>query len=137
MVLPAKLGSTTASIAVDTGAAVNVLSEAAYKNIKRASRGGRWQLRPNDLMLRGVTSEPLHILGVVRIPMSLGKGTPDLRLDFYVVSDFSLPADGLLGLTALKSSMMVIQPDKNINLFQHIFQAENLGQWPSPQALLP
>ena len=118
LVLRTKLGPTAASFAVDTGAAVNVLSETAYKNLKRASRGGRWPLRPNDLVLRGVTSEPLHILGIVSIPMYLGKGTPILRLDFYVVSDFSLPADGLLGLTALKSSKMVIQPNKGEILYQ-------------------
>ena len=82
MALSAKLGPTMASLAVDTGAAVNVLSERAYQSIKRASRGGRWTLRPNDLLLKSVNNETLKIKGIVRLPMSLGKHTPRLKLDF-------------------------------------------------------
>ena len=41
MALCAKLGPLRVSFAVDTGAAVNVLSEEAYNALKRASRGNR------------------------------------------------------------------------------------------------
>ncbi len=118
MALPTKLGPLKASFAVDTGAVVNVLSEKAYRLIKSASRGSRWPLRPNDLNLMGVSSEPLNILGVVRPPIVLGKGTSRLCLDFYVVSDFSLHSDGLLGLTSLKSNQMDMHPDTNLVTFQ-------------------
>ncbi len=111
MALPTKLGPLKASFAVDMGAVVNVLSEEAYRLIKFTSQGSRWPLRPNDLNIIGVSSEPLNILGVVYIPIFLGKGTSRLCLDFYVVSDFSLPSDGLLGLTSLKSNRIVIHPD--------------------------
>ncbi len=88
--LPTKLEPLKASFAVDTGAVVNVLSEKAYKLIKRASRGSRCALRPNDLNLMSVSIESLNILGVVRLPIVLGKGTSRLCLDFYVVSVFLL-----------------------------------------------
>ncbi len=90
----------------------------AYQNIKRASRGSRWPLRPNDLLLKSVNNEALNIIRIVRLPMSLGKNTPSLKLDFYIVSNFSLPTDGLLGLTTLKSHKIVIKPDKNAILYQ-------------------
>jgi len=118
MALSTRMGRLQASFAVDTGAAVNVLSERAYQLLKRASRGSRWPLRPNDLNLMGVTSEPLDILGIVRLPICLGKGTSIMRLNFYVVSNFSLPTDGLIGLNSLKSNRMVIHPDTNIVQFQ-------------------
>ena len=124
MALEVKLGPVRASFAVDTGAAVNVLSEEAYKAIKRASRGGRCRLRPNDLNLRGVTSDPLDIMGIVRLPVTLGKGTRTMQMDFYVASNFGLPSDGLLGLASMKSNRMVIIPDRNIIKYQRkSFQA--------------
>ncbi len=78
--------------------------------LKCTSRGSRWKLRPNDLNLVGVTSDSLKILGVVRLPVTLGKNTPTMRVDFYVTSQFSLPSDGLLGYNTLKSERMVIHP---------------------------
>ncbi len=42
--LSIKMGLLKASISVDTGAAVNVLSEERYLPVKRLSRGSRWSL---------------------------------------------------------------------------------------------
>ena len=111
MVLPTHIGPVKASFAVDTGAAVNVLSEKSYLALKRAARGGRYPLRPTDRNLMGVSSAPLNILGNVRLPVKLGKNTSTIQLDFYVVSNFSLPADGLLGLESMSANQMVIYPD--------------------------
>ncbi len=55
--LPATLGYLKASFAIDTGAAVNVLSADAYEALRRASRGSRWPRRPSDLNLIGVSSD--------------------------------------------------------------------------------
>ncbi len=118
MVLPTKVGLVKASFAVDTGASVNVLSERAYLALKRASRGSRWPLRQNDKNLVGVSRVPLKILGIVRLPVRLGKGTATIRLDFYVVSDFSLPSDGLLGLKSMQANKMVIHTDTSTVRFQ-------------------
>ena len=111
MVLPGKLGRVPASFAIDTGASVNLLSLEAYTALKRASRGGQWPLRPSDLTVSGVSSEPLDIHGIVRLPLRLGKASPALQLDFYVSSTLSVPSDGLLGFAALKSNCMTIYPD--------------------------
>ncbi len=63
MTIPTQLSNKTFSLAVDTGAAVNILSEDAYKALKRSSRGGKWPLEPSDLNLPGVTGSNLQILG--------------------------------------------------------------------------
>ncbi len=60
-----------------------------------------------------MTSDSLKILGVVRLPVSLGKNTPTMRLDFYAASHFSLSSDGLLGYATLKSKGMVIHPARD------------------------
>ena len=49
------------------------------------SRGGRYRLKPNDLNLKGITNDPLEILGIVCLSVNLGIGTAIMRLDFYVV----------------------------------------------------
>ncbi len=118
MALTAKLGLVRAFLAVDTGPAVYVLSKRSYWNIKHVSHGTQWPLCPNDLLLKSVNNEALNIIGIVRLPMSLRKDTTSLKLDFYIVSNFSLSTDGLLGLTALKSHKMVIKPDENAILYQ-------------------
>ena len=118
LALSPKVGRIKASLGIDTGASVNVLSEKAYLALKRASRGNRWPLRPNDLNLTGVTSDPLNILGIVSLPIYLGKGTSTLKLDFYVASNFTLPSDGLLGLTSMRANRMVIYPEHGTVKFQ-------------------
>ncbi len=46
-----RINNNNNSLAVDTGAAVNVISEEAYKALKRNSRGGSRIPRPSDLNL--------------------------------------------------------------------------------------
>ena len=113
MVLPAQVGCFKASFAVDTGASVNVLSEDSYLALKRASRGGRWPLKPTDTNLIAVSQTPLKILGIVSLPIRLCKNSKVMRLEFYVIADFSLPSDGLLGLESLKANNMEIHPQTN------------------------
>ena len=114
MVLPAQVGFLKASFAVDTGASVNVLSEDSYLALKRASRGGRWPLKPTSTNLLGVSHTSLKVLGVVSLPIRFGKNSKVMRMDFYVIWDFSLPSDGLLGLESLKANHMEIHPQTNL-----------------------
>ncbi len=95
-----------------------MLSEKTYIALKRMSPGGRYQLRPSDLSLCDVTSDRLNILGVVRLPVSLGRNTSVMRLDFYVTSNFSLPSAGLLGLSSLRFNRMVVIPDTITSRFR-------------------
>ncbi len=61
MALPVEIGPLQASIAVDMGAAVNVLSEETYLPLKRVSRGSRWSLNPNDLNIVAVNITDLEL----------------------------------------------------------------------------
>ncbi len=76
MALRSKLYPLQASFAVDTGAAVNVLSEVTYLALKHAANGNCWEMEPRDLRLVRATSDNLKILGIVRLPLSFGKHTP-------------------------------------------------------------
>ena len=114
MALPVRAGPCNFSLAVDTGASANILSEEAYMTLKRNARGGRWPLRQSDLNLRGVTGSALEIKGMVTLPISLIKGVPVIRMDFYVAANFHLPADGILGLPTMKTNRIDIYPDRNI-----------------------
>ena len=75
-------------------------------------------LKPSNLHLQGVSSVPVHILGIVCLPINLGKRTATVYLDFYVVSDFSLPSDGLIGLRSMKTHSISIHPNKDTVRFQ-------------------
>ncbi len=107
------MGKHCSSLVVDTGAAVNVISEEAYKTLKSNSRSGRWILRPSDLNVSGVTGSTLNILGIVYLPIRLSKITQPIKTDFYVTTNFKLPSDGLLVLSTLKSQGIVIYPQQN------------------------
>ncbi len=62
MAIPTQVSNKPFSLAVDTGAAVNILLENVYKALQ-SSRGGKWALQPSDLNLSGVTKSLLQILG--------------------------------------------------------------------------
>ncbi len=98
MAIPTQMSNIFFSLAVDTGAAENILFENAYKFLKRSSRGGKWPFQPSDLNLSGVTGSNLQILGKVSLPLKLSKRISPFHTDFYVTSNFGLPVDGLLGL---------------------------------------
>ncbi len=120
MALPIKMGPLKTSIAADIGTAVNVLSEKTFLVLKRVSRGSRGSLRTNDLNLVGVSSDSLYILRTVCLLLN----TAIIHLDFYVVSNFALRVDGLLGLSSLPSIRMGISPETNmVNFLEKNFRA--------------
>ena len=114
MVLPAHIGFIKASFAVDTGASVNVLSERAYTALRRISRGGKYPLEDTTDQLMGVSTIPLHIMGTVHLPITLVHNKQPIRLKFYIIKDFSLASDGLLGLKTLKEHNLIINPQHNV-----------------------
>ncbi len=52
-------------------------------------------------------------MGVVFLSIRLCKNSKVMRMDFYVISDFSLPSDWLLGLESLQANHMEIHPQTN------------------------
>ncbi len=91
------------SLAVDTGANVNILPDVAYNALKRLSRGGSWSLHPNDLNLAGVTGGSLHILEKVFLPIRIFRTAKLYRASLYVAIRFNLPTDSLLAMATLRS----------------------------------
>ncbi len=65
MALSIRVDKHCLSLAVDTCATVNVISEEVYKALELNSRSGSWILRPSDFNLSGVTGSTLNILGIV------------------------------------------------------------------------
>ena len=118
MTLSTKVGGVNVSLTVDTGAEVNLLSEESYMALKRNARGGRWPLRQGDMNLEGVTGSSLGVIGMITLPLCLGKGCSLTRMDFYVVTNFQLPSDGLLGLSGLKAHRVRIEPKDNLVIFR-------------------
>ncbi len=136
MTLSCRVGKRRLCLAVDTGATVNVMYEEGYKALKRNSRGGACVLRPNDMNLAGVTGSRLNILGVVSLPLNLSRNTPLFKADFYVISDFVLPSDGLLGLRTLRSQGIDVYPQSHSVQYcgRHLVameQARRLANLPS------
>ena len=132
MDLPATIGTSRVSIALDTGASVNVLSEIAYRTLRRRARGGRWPLRPHALNLVGVNQTPIHILGVVTLPVRLHRKAPVLRLDFYVTPAFALAADGLIGISSMRAQGLTIDPKSSTILWE----GRRLKAMEEPRSLL-
>ncbi len=114
MVLPVKFGSQKLSLAVDSGAVVNVLSEESFRQLKRQLRGGKLKLHPTDVTLQGVGKNPLEVLGTVTLGIRLGTDSARINLMFYVISKFNLNADGLIGLRSMTEHQMEIHPPRNL-----------------------
>ena len=62
------------------------------------------------------------------------KGIPIRRMDFYVASNFQFPADGLLGITEMKSNHIGILPNNN-SVIIHGKQIKAMNE-PMPLATL-
>lgn len=102
-----ELAPLQATFAIDTWTVVNVLSEETYSALQREHRGYSYSLRPNNLHLKGVAMDKYNILG-------LGISLPPVRLDFYVISQFALLCDGLIGLPSLESLGFVIDTERRL-----------------------
>ncbi len=63
--LPCQVGRHKLSVAVDTGATLNVISEHSFREL--SLHGGRCRLLPNDTNVMGVTGYNLEILGKVSL----------------------------------------------------------------------
>ncbi len=48
------------------------------------------------------------------MPVTLGKSSPPLRLDIYVLSQFTLPCDGLIGFPTLESYGILIDAEQRL-----------------------
>ncbi|KAG7160803.1 hypothetical protein Hamer_G024969 [Homarus americanus] len=96
LTIPVSAGNTKLSLDIDTGACVNVISLTSFTELNRRSPDNKWQIRPTDVDLSGVSGQHLDIMGVITLPIGFCDSSEIFLAEFYVVKDFSLPADGLL-----------------------------------------
>ncbi len=61
----------------------------------------------------GVAADRLDIRGMVSLPLSFGKFSPPLRLDFYVMANLALPCNGLIGLPTLRAYGISVHPESH------------------------
>ena len=120
------------SLAVDTGAEVNIICDNAFRTVQRVSPEPL-QLLPNDLNVVGVTGANLGILGKVRLTVQLEKKVRAFSADFYVTTRLSLPVDGILGLETMKKLHVAI----NIDLNAVTYQGQHLMGMGKPRPLVP
>ncbi len=115
--LPCKVGNTALTLAIDTGATVNVISHSTYRSLTRQAEGGNWPLQENDLNVVGVTGTALGFLGRVSLTVSLHKKVCPFR-DIYVSEKIALPVEGILGLNAMKDMHITINPENHAIVYQ-------------------
>ena len=60
----------------------------------------------------------LETVGMVTLPVTFYKGNSPIRMDFYVVTNFSIPTDGILGLTSMKSNHIDVRPSTNSVMYK-------------------
>ncbi len=122
------------SVAVDTGAMINVISEHSFRELKRSLRGGQCRLLPNDMNVVRVTGHNLEILGKVLLTVQPSRKVSAFRSHFYIVNKLALPVDAILGLNAMRELRMLISPDTN----EVIYKGKPLKGMsnPSPLAFL-
>ncbi len=112
------MGNTTLTLAIDTEATVNEISDSAYKSLTRQAKGGTWPLQENDLNVIGVTGPALGNLGRVTPTDSLYKKVCPSRDYFYVTSRFAIPVNGILGLNGMKDLHITINPENKTIVYQ-------------------
>ncbi len=135
MAIPTQASNDTSSLAIHTVAAVNILSEDAYKALKKEPSQWQWPLQPNDLNLSGVTGSNIYILGKVSRLVKLAKRISPFHTDYYITSNFGLPVDRLLWLTTMKTHGIIINTFQNtVSYCRRVISGR---EGPIPQATMP
>ncbi len=117
--LPCQVGKYNFSVAVDTEAAINVISEQSFRGLRRSLRGGRSRLLPNDMKVVGVTVYKIEILGKVLLTFRPTRKISGFRSFFLCVTNkLALPMDALLGFNTMRELRMLIIPYTNEDIYK-------------------
>ena len=118
--VPVRVDNTRLALDIDTGACANVLALTSYHELQRKFPHRKFKWRPSNAELEGVSGTQLSIKGMVTLPLRFSRrGTP-FYADFYIVQQFNLPADGLLGLPTLRKNMIDVHPRNNSVTFKGV-----------------
>ncbi len=116
--LPYQVGRHKLSVAVDTGATVNIISEHSFRELRRSLRGGRCRHLPNGMDVVEVTRYNLEILWKVLLTVWPSRKVSAFRSCFYVTNKLALSVDALLGLNTMRELRMLISPDTNYVIYK-------------------
>ncbi len=132
--LPCQVGKCKISVALDTGVAINVISEPSFRIVNSSFRGGQCRLLPSDKTAVGVMGYNLEILGKVLLTVQPSKEVSAFRSYFYIIQKLALPVDALLSLNIIRELGILISPDSN----EIIYEGKPLKGMsnPSPLAFL-
>ncbi len=132
--LPCQVGKCIISVSLDTGAAINIISEPSFRQLRRTFRGGQCRLLPKNIDSVGVTGYNLEIIGKVSLTVQPSKEVSAFRSYFYIIKKLALPMDALLGLNTIRELGILISPDSN----EIIYEGKPLKGMsnPSPLAFL-
>ncbi len=130
--LPCQVGRREISLAVDTGATINVISKPSFRMLKRGLRGGRCRLLPNDINVVEVTGYNLEILGKVLLTVQPSRKVSAFRSYFYVTNKLALPVDALLGLNTVRELRTLTSPDSS----EVIYRGKPLKGMSNPSPLV-
>ncbi len=100
------------SLGVDTGASVTLLSESAYLALREQLPNANLALQSTKVLLSSVQGFNLNILGTVTLPVTLAPSSEVFNVEFYVIKQFAMPCDGLLGLDSLIAHNLDVFPNK-------------------------
>ncbi len=93
--------SVSLSLGVDTGASVTLLSESAFSALKIKLHNILLTLQSSKVTLSSVQGLNLTVLGTLTLPVTLAPNLESLNVQIYVIKEFAMPCDGLLGLVSL------------------------------------
>ncbi len=110
---PCQVGKYTISVTLDTGAAINIISEPSFRIVRSSFRGGQCRLLPSGLTAAGFTGSNPEILGKVSLAVQPSKEVSAFRSSFYIIKKLALQVDALLGLNTMRELGILISPDSN------------------------
>ena len=117
LTLQAYTHGTPFSVCIDTGADCNLLSKGAYLKLKQLYNV---PLTPCVNVFQAVQGSPLNILGSVVLPMSFHAQDYTFNAKFFVVTDFILKCDALIGYNLLNRCNISIFPAHHAIIFDDV-----------------
>ncbi len=86
--LPCQVGKCIIFVALDTGAAINIISEPSFRQLRRTFCGGQCRFLLSDITAVGFTSYNLEILGKVSLTVQPSKEVSAFRLTLYIIKNW-------------------------------------------------
>ena len=117
LTLQAYTHGTPFSVCIDTGADCNLLKEGAYLKLKQLYNV---TLTPCVTVFHAVQGSPINVIGSVILPMSFQAQDCTIFAKFYIVTDFVLKCDALLGYELLSSNNIAIFPARHSIFFDNV-----------------